>query len=503
LPSVEVIYLSRRDTINTARELLYSATPGAQVWLVVPWGMRAMRNLVNMKLVQRAADTSALDLRLVTSHLQTRSLAREAHIPVYYAVPGKLRRYKRTRRDDALGLPARVVPVEERLGAWYEHRPRQLGLGTAFLSLIVILILVGVLAGLAVAFVPSATVRLQPVSQPVAATFEVTAHSGYREVDLGPKIIPARVVQVIVNGRGETPASGRKDLPDGHATGEAVFANKSTQPVKIPKGTIVRTGSGVNVRFVTVGDVELPATMFATVRVGVSAMDAGPSGNVQALTINAVEGALANSVTVLNDKPTQGGTMKRVATVASGDFDLLKADMIKRLEQETLSQLVSALGQGEFIPPNSLQSEAMPPRFDQVVDQQSDVLSGEMKVVIKGMAVDGQALQTLAAHVLQQQIGDSQALIEDSLAVQRSEEMRIENNTVRFSVTARGVAGPVINMDRVKTALRGQTVPQATAWLKRNLPLQDNPEVSVLPAQWDYLPLLSTRINVVVSAGAK
>lgn len=60
---------------------------GAQVWLVTPWRCRLTRNPVYLKLLKRAAEGAALDLRLVSANSETRLLAREAGIPCTGSCP--------------------------------------------------------------------------------------------------------------------------------------------------------------------------------------------------------------------------------------------------------------------------------------------------------------------------------------------------------------------------------------------------------------------------------
>jgi len=502
LPAVEVIKLLRRDTPDIVCELLHDAAPGTQVWLVAPWRMRLARSLVDLKLLQRTADIAALDLRLVSHDLQARTLAHQASIPVYGSLPGKLRRYTRARRPPPRGLDGRVVSYEGRLSRRWRRRPHKLNFGTVLLSLVVIFALAVALLGAAVVLVPNATVHLAPIAQPVSGSLEVTANPEYREIDYGQAIIPARVAQVILSGRGETPATGRIDVPDGHSAGEVVFVNKTTNAVLVPKGTMVRTGSGVNLRFYTVDDLQLPAALYSSGRVGVIAFEAGPVSNVQALTISVVEGAVAHLVNVLNDQPTRGGSIKRAATVAYNDVDKLRTDLIQRLQQEAYAQLVGELHEGEFIPRNSVDAQVMAENFDQVLEQQSDVLSMEMKVVVRGLAVDSKSFEALARHFLESK-GTGLGLIEDSLTVRRSEEVLMVGNGARFSISAQGVVAPVINEDDVKAALRGRDLATATSWLSEHLQLQAEPEISIFPQQWERMPWLTGRINVVISASGQ
>ena len=183
---------------------------------------------------------------------------------------------------------------------------------------------------------------LAPVAVPVAGELAVTAVNLNTAVDYGNATIPARVVQVIVSGTGETPTTGSLDGPDEHASGQVVFVNRTTSPVTVPKGTIVRTGSGTNVRFYTVTAVEVAGSLYAFRRVGVIAMDPGPSGNVQPLTINVVEGDLAASVEVLNDTATTGGTIKRVPLVDAADFDVARNETLAKLHGSSFDRMGTA-----------------------------------------------------------------------------------------------------------------------------------------------------------------
>ena len=498
--STEVIYLQRSDTVETVRTLLSSATPGAQVWVVSPWGLPLTKDLVSLKLIRRAAQDMAIDLRLVTRQFHTQALAREAGIPTRFALAPRLRAYRRVRDTSRKGLLSRVVPVRGRLGPYWEKRPFHLGLSAVLLSLVVIIMLFAVMAGVGAAMIPSAKVSIQPESRPVSGRFDVTANPRYHEIDVERMVTTARVVQLILEGHADTPATGRLDIADGHAEGEVVFVNRSQNAVKIPKGTVVRAGAGTNARFLTVTDVELPSTLYANSRVRVVAADAGLVGNVMPLTINVVEGDLARQVDVLNDKSTGGGSVKQVATIGVPEFDLLRADLSKKLQQEAYDQLVAGLAVGEFIPSKTLEVQIMSQKFDQAIGQQSDVLSMTMKVVIKGIIVDGVALNTLCSRLLEKQASEGMGILEDSLVVEPSPEVTVEENILRFTVSARGVVAPTIDSDQIKGHIRGKKIAEASDWLREHLQLQSEPVIVVEPEWWEWIPLLSGRVQVSVLA---
>ncbi|MBC7257393.1 MAG: hypothetical protein H5T66_14945, partial [Chloroflexi bacterium] len=233
-------------------------------------------------------------------------------------------------------------------------------------------------------------------------------------------------------------------------------------------------------------------------RVGIIALDPGPVGNAQPLTINIVEGDIGYKVDVLNTSPTQGGTVRRTPVVTAEDFERLSAKLLEQLTRDAYAQLVGELEEGEFIPAQSLDVRIMSQTYDQVVGQRSAVASMTMKVVARGTAVDGKALEQLAIQFLIQRgaEGEELQIIPDSLVIRRSEEIEKDRDEILFSVQARGMVTPVIDIARLQAHLRGKTIAAAEAWLSENVTLAGPPHVSVQPSWWERLPWLPARLKV-------
>jgi hypothetical protein len=514
LRPIEVIALSRRDTIDTACELLLQATPGAQVWMSVPWRHPLGLKVLNLKRLQRVAEDAGVDLRLISRHLGTRNLAREAGLPVYSAGPLRLRRYRAARRQAAHDLHQRVRRYKGRLGFWWEHRPRHMGLGAAFLSLLVLGLLFVIMVGVGVALVPGAEIVLDPVSERATAQTRITVDTTYSNIDYGQSIIPGRIAQVIIESDGEVPASGRVYVADEHASGMVVLANRTNEPVTIPKGTVVRTTTGVNVRFYTVADVQLPGQLFAHRRVGIIALEPGPEGNVQPLTIKAIEGDISSRVEVINDTPITGGAVRPVPVADDDDFDRLRAQMIVKMQEDALAALVAELEEGEFIPAETVDVRVMAQHFDQVIDQQSEIVSMRMEVVARGLVVDGKAMETLAEALLVQSTisrnpgMETRELIPDSLRVEQVGAVSVDDSRLAygikramFELRAEGMVTHRIDQEQVKRALRGKSIEEASVWLMEELALRSEPRISMMPEWWERIPYLPARLDLVISSG--
>jgi len=495
LRSASVLRVSRRDSIGVVCHEIKEAAPGSQMWLVVPWRWSTTRQLLNLRRLRHAAQEAAVDLRLVTRHLSTKQLAREAGLAVRNGLPLRLIKY--AHRTDRVGR-RRTVQVSETLPKRFSHSPRRLRIGAALLTLLVILFLAVALLASVVAFLPSAVVVIQPVAQPVSTTLDVGASPLYRGIDYGQAIIPARSVQVIIESRGDIPTTGSVDVADGYATGTVVLANRTDSPVTVPQGTIVRSSSGINVRFYTLASVDLPGQLYAHAEVPIMAEEAGPESNLRALTINVVEGELGTVVDCINGSPTQGGTVRRAAIVDDLDFDRLRATMIERLQTEAYAQLVTELDADEFIPRESLDVQVMAKHFD---DQPTETISMDMKVVARGIAISHSDLELLGGALVESLADPGHALIKDSLTAQVSGDIDVTGQEASFSCDVSGYVSQQIDIARVRKALLAKPVQDGLDWIASSFALSSPPQITISPPMWEYLPVLPARIDVVIAVG--
>lgn len=478
-----------------------------QVVLVVPRGCEALeRNEVNLNLLRRWADSLSLRLALVIEDRATQVLAREIGFVLLPSAKAATEvdlealDLKR-RRQRALPQPPSPNLLLAGLGkAGADSRPRR-GLVAARVGIVAaVLVLLGI--GLALLFVlPSAAVTLEPVSQPVQATIQMSGVAGLDEVNYGLAEVPARAVQVEIEITDTIATTGRRDVPDGHAQGTVIFANKTTMPVTITKGTVVRTSSGQNVRFYTVADALLPGELYGTVRVGILAAQPGPSGNVLPLTINIIEGELATQADVLNDARTSGGTVRRVATVDGADKVNLRAKLVKRLQEDAYGDLTSALAPGDFIPSDSLAISVLDEEFDHNTDDMTDALGMRMKVKVTGLAVGGAGAEQLLLSLLEQRMQKGYGLVPGSAMFERGSVIEATPERARFTMTVRASSALAIDTQAVSQAITGKTVEEAKEHLMAEFKLTSPPEIQLRDSLTGRLPWWAQRIHTQITTG--
>ncbi|MBM4430895.1 MAG: hypothetical protein FJ026_11205 [Chloroflexi bacterium] len=497
------IELEGGENIAAIRNLLEQATSD-QVVLVVPKGCEALEhNEVHLNLLRRWADSLALRLALVIEDRATQVLAREVGFVLLpsakSALTADLEALDLKRRRQR-GLPTRPSPsllFAGRSQAKAEKQRRK-GLAATRVGIVAaVLALLGI--GLALLFViPSATVTLELVSEPAQATMEMSGVAGLDDLNYGLAEVPAHVLQVESEITDTIATTGRRDVPDGHAQGTVVFANKTTIPVTITKGTVVRTSLGQNVRFYTVADALLPGELYGTVRVGILAAQPGPSGNVAPLTINVIEDELATQADVLNDARTSGGTVRRVAVVDSADKVSLRAKLIKQLQEESYKDLITALAPGDFVPPDSLAVSILEEEFDHNTGDMAELLGMRMKVKVTGLAVGGAGGEQLLLSLLEQRMQKGFRLIPGSAVFERGNVIEATPERARFIMSVRAAIAPAIDTQAISQAIAGKTVEAAKEHLMTQFILASPPEIQLRDSLTSRLPWWPQRIRTQI-----
>jgi len=503
---VQIIELEGDETITVIRNLLERATD-SEVLLFVPKGCEALENNeVNLMLLRRWADNLALRVGLVIEDRATQVLAKEAGFVLLPSIEegqrADLRRLDRRRRRRK-GLPPRPTPHllfrrSTEPAAARRHTPTLLAARAGLVATVAaFLMLVAVLLFI----LPSATVTLKLISEPVEATMEILGVAGLTEINYGLAQVPARTVYVEREAFDTIATTNKRDVPDGYAQGTVVFANKTTFPVTITKGTVVRTSFGENLRFYTVSDAWLPGELYATVRVGILAAAPGPKGNVPPLTINVVEGELAAQVDVLNNSPTTGGSVRRVSTVDGVDKVNLRAKLSKRIQEEAYSELTSALNRGEFIPPDSLVITILDEEFDHKVDDVTDQLGLTMRVKVSGLAVSSADGEKLLLGLLEQRMKPGYRLVEDSAAFERGRVIHATPEEALFQMSVRAAIAPAIDAAAVSKEIAGKPIEAAKEYLSRQFKLDSEPQIEISGSLTQRLPRWAARIRVRVTTG--
>ncbi len=501
----QVIYLQVEDDLPAIRDLLEGAQ-ARRVLLVVPRGSRTFHEPINLRLLRRYADNLALDVALVSRDSRVRQLAREEGVAVVASTRrGRWRsgspRWSPARRAAA----ARVEGLRSGRGD-VGYGDRAIVWAGRVLGVLLFLLLLTIVAGIGLLVIPQAKITLVPYRQVVEVNLEIRADPEQEKSNLADRVIPARILEAEVEQTGETATVAKKDAPDAPATGAVVFINQTNKPLEILPGAIVRTATGTTVRFKTVTTATLEAGVGSKAQAQIEALEPGPVGNVDKATITEVETpALRGKVRVINEQPTQGGSVKQVGYVTRADMDRLKAQLLQQLQDRAYVELQTQLTEQEFLPDESMTVEIMAEVYDQFLDAEADVLSLHMRILATGTAVDRANANLLAYEALKDQIPATYDLQSDEITFELDEDnVRMDGRSVIFDIRASAPLVVDIDPGEVRDAVAGLTEEEAVAVLSENFALDAPPQVEILPEwikRWEWLnrvPFLPFRIQVII-----
>lgn len=183
------------------------------------------------------------------------------------------------------------------------------------------LVVLGLVAGILVYVLPTATVTLVPKEQRIAADLTYGLASPGSSYDLTIQPTPISSTSTFDK---QIPTTGSRTEPDGTAGGTELLTNPNLQPVTVPAQTQLLAANGLT--YVTTKDVTVPAAdpygtgLFGGANVPIAATKPGPDYNTG---IGTIVGQLQSGIYYTNKAAIGGGTIKKIAVVSQADVDAL------------------------------------------------------------------------------------------------------------------------------------------------------------------------------------
>ena len=346
---------------------------------------------------------------------------------------------------------------------------------------------------LALLFVPSAEIQLQPISETQSLTLPVSASPEARTVSLSGTV-PTYVRTLSASGSDSIPASGRLLVPDAVARGTATLTNLTEDSISVPRGTVLIAEGETPLRFVTDRAVEVDAGAGSTADAPVRALQAGARGNLPAETSLAFESALGLSLTATNPAPLSGGSDRSQPAPTEDDRTRLYARLSAALLEQALAQALASpdvLFADTLSAAQATAESYSPPAGEAGADLNLD-LAQEFQVQYASRA----DLETLARAALDASMPPGYEAASSAITlIPLSEPVTGSDGVTRWELRAERPVRAAIRPDEVIEQVRGRTVPSAQAALGTLL-LQRSAEIRLAPAWFPLLPLIPLRISV-------
>lgn len=365
-----------------------------------------------------------------------------------------------------------------------------------------VLFTVGIIAVLALILylVPSATVRLYPVSQNEELTveFQVDSREGGAE---NPGILHGTVVNVTIEGKASKAVTGTSSVPDKKAKGTVSFTNQTNKEVIIPARTLVTNNTNPPVRYYVLKDIRIPPDETVS-GIEIEAVYGGESGNSPANAITRIDGEVGLQVQLTNSEPVSGGTDKTIPAPSNEDAIALRADLQQKLAIEAQKQLSAGLKSDEILLPVSIKAgELISEEMTPTIGQAGTTATMRQKVefsalVIHHSSLTAHAEELLAANrLLPGWMISNREMVEVQIVDQTFDHV---SNTVKMRTQIKGQMIPKVNTDSIRHNIVGLSRRSALSAISLQMLSKQPPEIETWPVWLPLLPWLETRINVVV-----
>lgn len=521
-----IIQLEQYDDIISARDKMGWAK-GERILVVWPERGRVLHRRLDLVLLQRQSAAQGAQLALVTQDPDVRYYAPRLGIPVFKSMRKAQRAVWRLPRR----YRAAVKPAEARYLSWRRQaedqnsEPRLVGVqplpddtpSTPMSKPALVppervekdlkpaarlgFFTLGVLALLAIAMtmLPSATVTLTPQTAVQEVTMDVQAGTEINEIDL-TGAAPAHWVEVTVEGRDSTPASGTLRLPDQPARGEVQFTNLTDQAVSIPEGTVVLSQGEQAQRFRVTRGGELAAGPGETILLPVIALSPGSQGNLPAGRLVAIEGLLGTQASVSNLQATRMGSDRTESMPTAEDRRLLAERLRNSLDETALKEIQAQLGPGDLLASSTLQLvETLEETFEPAEDQPADQLRLNLRLKYRAQAVTAEDLNALAKAVFDANLPAGYVPVDGSLRVENLSEPQPAGGTMlKWRLHAYRYLLAQTPASQVTRLVLGFAPEKARQRLQSELALEEPPQISLAPGWWPRMPILPFRVTVQV-----
>ena len=491
----QIITLESHDDLISVRDRMsWAKTP--RILLVWPKYEKVTLRQVDLKVLQRHALSLGAQLGLVTRTRHVREEAAALNIPIFESTGQAQRvawptprRKKLARHAPRKDLRAKREQASVREATWRLNPIVRIA--TFAVGVLSVLVLVAL-------FIPRAQVRLKPVLKTQTIILPVTASESIDSVFISGSI-PSREKRVVVEGEQTVVVTGEGTVAQSKAKGIAEFRNLTQQAVTIPVGSVVQSLDGN--RFVTTRAGEVEAGVGKTTELPIEAIEGGLAGNMDAETINAIEGRLGLSLSVINPQATTGG--RELASVQASEADRRRVRdlLMKTLDNAAREKFADEINSGDMLFDQTLDvSQVLSEEFDPPAGAAGSKLSLSLQVEYSILYASASDLTELARLAMNASLPSGFHAMPDSeaLTIKPATNLSVsEIGSARWTMNAERKIIQFVDPARVTQLIQGYASGAAQSRLEKNLPLASSPHISLSPSWWPWVPIVPFRISVV------
>jgi hypothetical protein len=490
----QIITLESHDDLISVRDKLsWAKTP--RILLVWPKYAKVNLRVLDLKVLQRHADSLGAQLGLVTRRAKVRRDAESLGLPVFASTtkaqrvpwPDSAPRKRRVPKPPRRNLRALRDEVYEKEAPWRTSLPGR-----------VLVFTLGVLAVLAMTglFIPRARLTLYPETKTQSVVIPVSASASTESVSI-TGLVPAQVVTATVSAEQSLSIVSEISVPKSKSKGVVRFTNLSQDEVNIPKGTVVFTESSV--RFVTLKDVQLPAGIDEFAEVAVEALEMGGQGNFVEDTLTSVEGSLGLSISVTNPEATKGGSNSTVIGATDEDRAKLRKVVMANLLRDAESKLKAKIAPADLLLTDTIEAvQVIEETFTPSAGEPGRKLTLKMQVEFSARYVSDNDLRQLSLSMLNASVENG--FVASTLPTYKviADPSTDGSGVSHFDLEVSRPLLHQVDEMRVFSLISGHRPEAVKEKMMSELSLRRSPEIILTPSWWRWLPLIPFNISVEI-----
>jgi len=374
-----------------------------------------------------------------------------------------------------------------------------------FFFFAVVFILFAGLAG-AYFFLPKATVAVELKNQGKSAAVDIMADLQVSSVDVGGKIIPAKIEQTDQETTNNFDATGSAS-GGAKASGKVVIYNEfssedqplvATTRLETNDGKIFRITKNVVVPGVTkVGNETQPGA----IEVDVVADKAGEDMNIGATDFR-IPGFKNNQAKydkffAKSTKPMSGGGEGEAKVITAEDITKAKEEIAASAKKAALTSLKNNLGSGRKVFDDSVQVEILSVETSDNASTEKEKFSATAKVRASALSINESDVKEILKEDLTRQGTSIGAISFDESVNYILSDFDKEQKTLKFSAKADANALSGIDIENFKKGILGKTDEEAQNYAK-NFPAIQKTNISFWPFFVSRIPMNEKRVMVEV-----
>jgi len=489
------------DVISIKDKMGWGQTP--RILLVWPQRGEILNRRLDLVYLKRHTSSLGAQLAFVTKDSDVRYFAKKLNIPVYSNIrKAEKSRWRRPKRHLRFTKESKLMrerldrPDLEELRKHIHTLPKSWLVHPITRVLFFTLGVMGVLA-IAAIFVPSAKIKLSPKTTWDAITIPVSASIDIDSIDLSGNV-PAQVFNIIIEGRGNLPTSGRITIPDKKSQGKVVFVNMTDATITVPKGLIVSTKGEDPVRFATLDSADLPPDSSSEL-IPVEAVLAGNRGNVLSNHILVIEGPSGLDLTVTNPIGTSKGSDQLSPAPTDKDYQDLSKKLLADLYITAIDELNNKLDTNDLVLwTDPSKYEILEENFDPSDIRPTDNLVLTLRVEYQAYIVTRDMLSNIGQAILETNSPAGYSPIPSTLKFDHLQPPTPNEEMVfKWDMNAKWQMKAEIDTTQAVQLVLFRKPEEAVQQLLDNIPIGEDISITISPSWWPRLPILPFRVNVV------